>query len=36
MYDIRTDVKFAPLELVDVGRLADEAPSKWWNSRSCA
>src|SRR2546425_149331 len=30
-YDIRTDVKFAPLELVDVGKLADECPRKWWN-----
>ena len=30
-YDIRTDVKYAPLELVELGKLADEAPSKWWN-----
>ncbi len=30
-YSIHTDVKFAPLELVDAGRLADECPEKWWN-----
>lgn len=34
-YDIRTDVKYAPLELVDAGRLADECPSKWWNQTLC-
>jgi mannose-6-phosphate isomerase-like protein (cupin superfamily) len=31
MYDIRTDVKCRPLELVDLGKMADDAPSKWWN-----
>ena len=31
MYDIRTDVKYGPLELVELGKLADDAPSKWWN-----
>jgi mannose-6-phosphate isomerase-like protein (cupin superfamily) len=30
-YDIRTDVKFKGLELVDVGRIADECPERWWN-----
>ncbi len=30
-YDIRTDVKYGPFELVDVGRLADECPERWWN-----
>jgi mannose-6-phosphate isomerase-like protein (cupin superfamily) len=30
-YDIRTDVKCRPLELVDLGKMADDAPSKWWN-----
>jgi mannose-6-phosphate isomerase-like protein (cupin superfamily) len=31
MYDIRTDIKYGPFEKVDLGRLADDAPSKWWN-----
>ncbi len=30
-YDIHTDVKYRPLELIDAGRLADECPEKWWN-----
>ena len=30
MYDIRTDIKYGPFEKVDLGGLADEAPSKWW------
>ncbi|MFI5403009.1 MAG: cupin domain-containing protein [Planctomycetota bacterium] len=30
-YDIHTDVKFKGLELVDVGRIADECPERWWN-----
>jgi mannose-6-phosphate isomerase-like protein (cupin superfamily) len=34
-YDIHTDVKYGPLELVDVGKDADEAPSTWWNQSLC-
>jgi mannose-6-phosphate isomerase-like protein (cupin superfamily) len=34
-YDIHTDIKFKPLELVDVKQLADNAPSKWWNQSLC-
>ncbi len=30
-YSIHTDVKYKPLELVEVGRLADECPERWWN-----
>lgn len=30
-YDIHLDIPFAPLEVVDAGRLAADAPSKWWN-----
>jgi mannose-6-phosphate isomerase-like protein (cupin superfamily) len=30
-YDIHTDVKYGPLELVDAGKLADECPTNWWN-----
>jgi mannose-6-phosphate isomerase-like protein (cupin superfamily) len=30
-YDIRTNVQHGPFELVDLGKMADEAPSKWWN-----
>jgi mannose-6-phosphate isomerase-like protein (cupin superfamily) len=34
-YDIHTDVKFAPLELIDAGKLADDCPEKWWNQSLC-
>src|SRR6188508_2015234 len=34
-YDIHTDVKYAPLELVDAGKLADECGQKWWNQSLC-
>jgi mannose-6-phosphate isomerase-like protein (cupin superfamily) len=34
-YDIHTDVRFAPLELVDAGRLADECKVPWWNQTLC-
>jgi mannose-6-phosphate isomerase-like protein (cupin superfamily) len=30
-YSIHSDVKYGPLELVDVGRLADECTERWWN-----
>jgi mannose-6-phosphate isomerase-like protein (cupin superfamily) len=30
-YDIHTDVKYRPLELVDLGRLADDCKEPWWN-----
>lgn len=34
-YAIHTDVKFGPLELIDVGKLADACPEKWWNQSLC-
>ena len=34
-YDIHTDVKYGPLEVVEAGRLADECPEKWWNQTLC-
>jgi mannose-6-phosphate isomerase-like protein (cupin superfamily) len=34
-YDIHTDVKYAPLELIDAGRLADECQVPWWNQTLC-
>jgi mannose-6-phosphate isomerase-like protein (cupin superfamily) len=34
-YDIHTDVKFRPLELVDAGKLADECSVPWWNQSLC-
>ena len=34
-YTIHTDVKYAPLELLEVGRLADECAEKWWNQSLC-
>jgi mannose-6-phosphate isomerase-like protein (cupin superfamily) len=30
-YDIHTDVKYAPLEVVDAGSLVDHCREKWWN-----
>jgi mannose-6-phosphate isomerase-like protein (cupin superfamily) len=35
-YNIKTDVKFGPLEAFDVGRLAREGKDKWWNQSLCA
>jgi len=34
-YNIHTDIKFKPLELVDVGKLTDAVPEKWWNQSLC-
>jgi mannose-6-phosphate isomerase-like protein (cupin superfamily) len=34
-YDIHMDVKHGPLELVDVGRIADACREKWWNQSLC-
>lgn len=34
-YDIHTDVKFAPLNLIDIGKLADECGQPWWNQSLC-
>jgi len=34
-YAIHTDVKYQPLELVDVGRIADECRERWWNQSLC-
>jgi mannose-6-phosphate isomerase-like protein (cupin superfamily) len=30
-YDIHSDVKFAPLEVIDAGKLVDENTQPWWN-----
>lgn len=34
-YDIHTDIKFGPLELIDAAALAASSPSKWWNQSLC-
>lgn len=34
-YDIHSDVKYAPLELVDAGALVDACNEKWWNQSLC-
>ena len=34
-YSINTDVKFGPLELVDVTRLAAECTEQWFNQTLC-
>ena len=30
-YDIHSDVRFAPLEVIDAGKLVDENTQPWWN-----
>lgn len=30
-YDIHTDVKYAPLQIVEASRLAAECAKPWWN-----
>lgn len=34
-YDIRTDVKYGPLERIDAGQLADDCTQTWWNQTLC-
>ena len=34
-YDIHTDVKYAPLETIEAGALADQCEQKWWNQTLC-
>jgi mannose-6-phosphate isomerase-like protein (cupin superfamily) len=34
-YSINTDVRFPPLELIDVGRLADACQQEWFNQTLC-
>ncbi|MCX6646685.1 MAG: cupin domain-containing protein [bacterium] len=34
-YEIHSDIKYGPLELVDAGRLADDCVDKWWNQSLC-
>ncbi len=34
-YDIHTDVKYAPLEVIEAGALADQCKQPWWNQTLC-
>lgn len=34
-YDIHTDIKYAPLEVIEAGALADQCDQKWWNQTLC-
>lgn len=34
-YEIHTDVKFKPLELIDAGQIADDCKAPWWNQSLC-
>lgn len=34
-YDIHMDVKYAPLEVIEAGRLANECDKPWWNQSLC-
>src|SRR5690242_3305967 len=34
-YSIHTDVKFAPLDLVDARLLAERCTERWWNQSLC-
>ena len=34
-YDIHSDVKYRPLEVIEAGRLADDCREPWWNQTLC-
>ena len=34
-YDIHTDIKYAPLEVIEAGALADGCREPWWNQTLC-
>lgn len=34
-YDIHTDVKYAALDLIEAGKLADACTQPWWNQSLC-
>ena len=34
-YNINTDIKYGPLEIIEAGKLADQCPEKWWNQSLC-
>jgi len=34
-YNIRTDIKYRPLEAMDAGALAKSGSDKWWNQSLC-
>ncbi len=34
-YNIHTDVRYAPLEKIEAGVLADQCTEKWWNQTLC-
>lgn len=34
-YEIHTDVRYGPRELIDAGKLADDCAVPWWNQSLC-
>jgi mannose-6-phosphate isomerase-like protein (cupin superfamily) len=34
-YDIHTDIRYAPLEKIEAGAIADQCTEKWWNQTLC-
>jgi len=34
-YEIHTDVRYRPLERIEMGKLADECTVPWWNQTLC-
>jgi mannose-6-phosphate isomerase-like protein (cupin superfamily) len=34
-YEIHGDLKYQPLQVMEVGQLADECESTWWNQSLC-
>jgi len=34
-YSIHSDIKYGPLEQMDVGQLADTCRERWWNQTLC-
>jgi mannose-6-phosphate isomerase-like protein (cupin superfamily) len=34
-YDIHTDPRYGPLEVIEAGALAGACPERWWNQTLC-
>ena len=34
-YSIHTNAKYGPLDLIDVGQLANQCGERWWNQTLC-
>ena len=34
-YSIHTDIKYEPLEVIDVAKIGRDCPEQWWNQSLC-